>query len=127
MEKSTSEYYEREKKDIKLLRLPVGHSELNPIELIWAQMKNEVARKNVTFNITDVKKLMEEAMAHVTPNNWKKAVGHVKKVEAAFRKLDFGDEETAPMVDKMFISVTDSDDETSDDELWDDSDDAPDL
>ena len=127
MEKSTSEYYEREKKDIKLLRLPVGHSELNPIELIWAQMKNEVAQENVTFNITDVKKLMEEAMAHVTPNNWKKAVGHVKKVEAAFRKLDFGDEETAPMVDKMFISVTDSDDETSDDELWDDSDDAPDL
>ena len=27
-------------------RLPVGHCELNPIELIWAQVKGEVAKTN---------------------------------------------------------------------------------
>ena len=33
-------------KDILLVRLPVGHPELNAIELIWALVKTEVAKKN---------------------------------------------------------------------------------
>ena len=39
-----------------MLCLPVAHSEL---ELIWALCKGEVARKNTTFKMADVKRLME--------------------------------------------------------------------
>ena len=53
-------------KDIKILRLPVGHSDLNPIELIWGQEKSELARKNIVFTIADVKCLMNNAQSPVS-------------------------------------------------------------
>ena len=36
----TERYCARTGKDIQILRLPVGHSELNPVELILAQVKS---------------------------------------------------------------------------------------
>ncbi|PSN56834.1 hypothetical protein C0J52_08287 [Blattella germanica] len=45
-----------------VIRLPPYHCELNPIELIWAQVKGYVARNNKTFNIKDVKRLLAEAV-----------------------------------------------------------------
>ena len=65
-------------RNIKILRLPVGHSELNPIELIWAQVKSEVARKNTMFKITDVKYFMNNALQGVTGLNWSKAINNVR-------------------------------------------------
>ena len=49
-------------KDIQTLCLLVGHSELNPIELIWTQVKSKMARKNTTFRIQDVQALVCEAL-----------------------------------------------------------------
>ena len=69
----------------------VAHSELNPIELIWAQIKGYVAANNTTFKIKDVKKLAEEAFTKVTDRNWMQAVKHTLKVENLFRKKDFPD------------------------------------
>jgi transposase len=57
-----------------VLRLPPYHCELNPIELIWAQIKN--ASKNITFKLRDVKPLFQEAVEHVTDENWKKCIEH---------------------------------------------------
>ena len=45
VEGETVEYCSESGKSIELLWLPVGHSELNPTELIWAQIKSEVAQK----------------------------------------------------------------------------------
>ena len=59
-------------RDIKILRLPDGHSELSSIELLWAQVKSEVARKNTTFKIVDVKCLMNNALQGATRLNWPK-------------------------------------------------------
>ena len=70
LEELTREYCEMANKRVIVLRLPIGHSELNPIELIWAQIKSEVARKNSKFTLTSVKKLVEEAMKTVTAQNW---------------------------------------------------------
>ena len=39
------------------LRTTVRHSELNPIELIWAQVKGFVAKNNITFRLKDAKEL----------------------------------------------------------------------
>ena len=116
LEEITKEYCRVSDKHIKILRLPVGHSELNPIELIWAQIKSQVARENTTFKITDVKNLVEHATNNILSSNWKKAENHVKKVEKEFRLKDFGKDEVSN--DRFIISLGDSDDESdsSDDE-----------
>ena len=86
LEEITKKFCTTKGKNIKVLRLPVAHSELNPIELIWAQIKGYVAANNTTFKIKDVKKLAEEAFTKVTDRNWMQAVKHTLKVENLFRK-----------------------------------------
>ena len=41
----------------EVLRTPVRHCELNPIELIWAQVKGFVAKNSTTFRLKDAKEL----------------------------------------------------------------------
>ena len=53
-----------------VLHLPVGYCELNPIERIWAQIKGEVAKKNIMFCLKDVQTLTRNAIENVTPENW---------------------------------------------------------
>ncbi|XP_072397434.1 uncharacterized protein [Diabrotica undecimpunctata] len=66
-----------------VLRLPPYHCELNPIEKIWAQVKNEVALKNTTFKLKEVKKLLLQALENVTTTQ-----NHILKVEEKMCKLD---------------------------------------
>jgi transposase len=65
----------------EVVRLPPYHCQYNPIELIWAQVKGEVAARNKTFKIKDVRKLLEEALCRVTVDNWKKCVEHAEKLQ----------------------------------------------
>ena len=58
LENVTKIFCENTKKDISVLGLPIGHSNLNPIELIWTQVKSQVARQNNNFKIKDVKKIL---------------------------------------------------------------------
>lgn len=44
-EEKTVECSSESGKTIELLQLLVGHSELNPVELIWVQIKFEVVQK----------------------------------------------------------------------------------
>ncbi|XP_072400186.1 uncharacterized protein [Diabrotica undecimpunctata] len=71
-----------------VLRLPPYHCELNPIEKIWAQVKNEVALKNTTFKLKEVKKLLLQALENVTTTHWQNCVNHILKVEEKMCKLD---------------------------------------
>ena len=110
LEELTDKYCDLSGKNIRLLRLPVGHCELNAIELIWALAKTYVAKNNTTFKLCDVKNLMEEGLSSVSCDNWKDAVAHTKKIEEAFCKLDFGD---SPIVDEMIINIDSSSDDDS--------------
>ena len=117
LEAKTEKYCNENNKQLDILRLPIGHSELN-VELIWAKVKNKVAKENTTFNLTSVKLLSERALQSVTPETWKKAIHHTEKVEAVFRKNDFIDDERVPQVEKMIIDLssdTDSDLESDSD------------
>ena len=69
-----------------VVRLPPYHCEFNPIELIWAQIKNGVAARNTTFKIVDVGTLLNEEVGKVTTDNWTNAVRHVIDIEATFRR-----------------------------------------
>lgn len=54
------------------LRLPPYHPDLNPIESIWGQVKNNIARRNVDFKLETVKELAENEFSAVTVDDWKK-------------------------------------------------------
>lgn len=64
-----------------VLRLPPYHPQLNPIELIWATVKNWVAAHNTTFRMCDVEKLAREKFKDITVQEWKNICHHVKKIE----------------------------------------------
>lgn len=72
-----------------ILVLPPYHFELNPIELIWAFVKNYVASKNTSFKFKDLNPLFFEAIGKVDKQLWKKCCNHViKEVEVNMWKLD---------------------------------------
>lgn len=103
-----------EEKGVTVLRLPPYHCELNPIELIWANIKGYVARHNTTFKFEDVKKLLEDGISQVTNNTWANCVEHVKKIEIKMRGLDQTIDRTT---DEFIIRLTDSDSDSDSSEF----------
>jgi|SRR5579872_2984095 len=103
-----------EKHNVIVLRLPPYHCELNPIELIWAQVKGYVGRRNTTFKMKDVEVLFKEAIQEVTSENWRKAVQHVIKEEEKMWNLDHFIDQT---VDPLIIVTRGEDSCTSDEDF----------
>lgn len=99
------------KRGVTLLRLPPYHCELNPIELIWAQIKGEVANKNTTFKLKEVKVLLNEAIDGVTADNWQKCIEHVIKQEQKMWDLDTNAE---VIVDPLIITLGSENSDTDD-------------
>jgi len=94
-----------------VVRLPPYHCQYNPIELIWAQIKNKVAELNTTFKIADVEKLVNEVIDSVTVEDWKRCVKHCEELqESDFIKEGLRDEILEPII------ITINPDETSDSE-----------
>jgi hypothetical protein len=60
------------------LRLPPYHPEFNPIEKIWAIVKNWVAARNTTFKIADVEG--KTKIDSITSETWSQVCGHVDKI-----------------------------------------------
>lgn len=107
----------------KVLRLPVAHPELNPIELAWSVLKGFVARNNKKFTLREVEALVIQGINTVTPAMWTSFCRHTENVENEYWKRDCLVEE---VVEEMLIDVGDSsDDESSDEELSDSDDDTP--
>jgi len=103
----------------EVIRFPPYHCQYNLIELIWAQVKGEVATKNTTFKIADVEKLMHEAIDAVTTENWEKCVRHAEELQNKyFEKEGFRDCILEPII--LTIDPNDSDCSSSEDEdcLW---------
>lgn len=72
-----------------VLRLPPYHCSLNPIELIWADIKGYIARRNVDFTTADLQRLLAEGIAQITPNKWKECIRHVTEtVEPDMWRID---------------------------------------
>lgn len=72
----------------KVLRLPPYHCELNPIELIWAQIKGFVAAENATFKEGEVQILTENAIKRVGPAEWSACIKHVIEEESRMWEMD---------------------------------------
>ena len=80
------------------LRLPPHHADLNPIELIWGQVKDNIARKNKTFKFKDLHCLTTQALNSVTAENWRKCIAHTIRVEDQYIANDGILPEVAPLV-----------------------------
>ncbi|VVC30439.1 Hypothetical protein CINCED_3A016052 [Cinara cedri] len=99
----------------EVIRLPPYHYQYNPIELIWAQVKGEIAKKNNSFKITDVEKLANIAIESVTVDNWKRCVNHCERLQDEdFIKEGFRDKILEPIV--LTINPEDSSESDDDDE-----------
>ncbi|PSN52744.1 hypothetical protein C0J52_06154 [Blattella germanica] len=64
-----------------IARLPPYHFDFNAIEPIWTQVKNDVAKHNISFKSGDVKAMFDSAIRKLAPENWKRACEHVIKTE----------------------------------------------
>lgn len=94
-----------------VVRLPPYHCQYNPIELIWAKVKGEVAEKNNTFKITDVEKLMHDALDRVTKDDWIARVQHAENLQ----REDFEKEcARAITIDKIIINLAEDSDSDCD-------------
>ncbi|XP_039292081.1 uncharacterized protein LOC111051506 isoform X2 [Nilaparvata lugens] len=70
----------------RVVRLPPFGFYFNAINVVWTQIKDKIAERNTVFKLDSVEKLFSEAIAEVTPDDWRNAVLHTKQViEQAIR------------------------------------------
>jgi len=93
----------------EVIRLPPYHAHYNPIELIWAKIKGEVAKQNKTFKINDVEKLVHEAIENVNVEDWRKCVRHAEALQEDHYRMQCQYDQ---IVEPMVISLADSSDES---------------
>jgi predicted transcriptional regulator len=76
---------------------------LNPIELIWGDLKGFVGHDNSTFKGEDVKALINKGFTQIDSAKWLHACEHVKKyIEQMFWKSDAIHEEIEKIINFFF-------------------------
>ena len=63
------------------LRLPPYHPDLNPIELLWGEIKGELARQTIGSSLQQKEEILRKLFSEYSPQKWKKCCEHVKKIE----------------------------------------------
>lgn len=95
-----------------VLRLPPYHRDLNPIELLWAKVKHDVAMNNANYTLNAVENLLNEALDNVSLDYWKKCIAHVKKGEDIMWDLDgISDELQDRIIETDAVNDEDSEEE----------------
>lgn len=103
-----------------ILRLPPYHPDLNPIEMAWASIKGYVAKKNVTNNITNIMKLVEEKVNSMGEQEWTALCDKVINIEEEYKKSDVIMDD---LTEKIIIHVSDNESDEEDlDIFWEESD-----
>ena len=71
----------------EVVRTPPYHPELQPIEICWGVLKNEIAR-HCDFTMKSLEIQLEKAFDKVTANTCRKIIKRVRNVEATFWEED---------------------------------------
>lgn len=113
-----------QEKGHSVCRIPPNHCELNPIELIWPQIKEKVA---AAAKFSDIESLTQSAVETITSENWERAVKQTAEtIELAWdkeRTVEQNVEEMISIVRECLSSwQSDSDSEDTDDEELEDKD-----
>ncbi|KAL4126389.1 hypothetical protein QTP88_010611 [Uroleucon formosanum] len=99
----------------EVVRLPPYHCQYNPIELIWAQVKGEVAKNNSTFKMVDVERLTHEALDLVSKSDWEKCVKHAETIQDEDYQEILIDSVLEPVI---ITFQTDDSDFSNDEDIW---------
>ena len=103
---------------IEILRLPVRHSVLSPIELAWAGLKNYIRDNNTNFRLADIHNLTLEYLAAVDESLARSYFKHTKRYEDTFKEADqYVREVIEPKLDDTDNDETSDDDQASDDDV----------
>lgn len=100
-----------------ILRLPPYHCILNPIEMVWSEIKRRAGSQNLTKRpLEDIIKIIKEACNHVTPEKWRNYIQHVEKIEDSYRSLQsiFDDASNRRICIELGESSDESEDEDED-------------
>ncbi|GAB6021802.1 hypothetical protein CHUAL_014138 [Chamberlinius hualienensis] len=100
-----------------VLRLPPYHCDLNPIEMVWSQVKGFIGYNSAKFKLADVENQIEKALEDITPKMWADCVGRVMKIEEQYWRLDNTAEEMAERIIINPCNYSDDDDKDSDGEM----------
>lgn len=95
-----------------VLRLPPYHPELNPIEKIWAIVKNWVASNNANYTLTDVKNLALEKFNAITAQEWSAVCSHVDKIVHNYMEKEHLLDDALDNL-RFIVNTGDSEDEES--------------
>ncbi|KAJ4432077.1 hypothetical protein ANN_20691 [Periplaneta americana] len=89
--------------------LPPYHCNLSAIELIWARLKHEVRKRNVTPSRSDsVCRTIRECVELINSELWTKCVRRTREIERQYIDRDSENDR-----DSFIISIGDSDSEGS--------------
>ena len=101
----------------KILRLPPYYCQFNPIELVWAQVKNKIKKHNSNSNqsMKKVEEITKQAIQEVTKENWQKCIEHVHKIEKDYRAKDIAYEHLYDSFTIDLLSSDESDAESEED------------
>lgn len=89
-----------------VLRLPPYHCNLNPIELLWANIKSDVANNNSSFKLDDMKRITDQAIRKIPLDTIQKTFNHTEGIEKEYWKKDGLSK--SPIVQKIVINVQDN-------------------
>ncbi|XP_076037484.1 uncharacterized protein LOC143022948 [Oratosquilla oratoria] len=100
----------------KVLRLPPYYCQLNPIELIWIRMKEEIKRicSDTDQNFTGIEEVAQSAITCVSPEHWRRCIKHTKSLEDDYRRKYVAFESMFESFD-LNVSLSDS---SSDESEW---------
>lgn len=84
-----------------VIRLPPYHADLNPIELVWGDIKGRVAEAK-SESLKEKQELCYKLFQEFTVEKWRKCCEHVYKVEEEYWKKDAIIDQT---IDSFIISV----------------------
>ena len=101
------------KAGLQLLRLPPYHCELNPIEMVWSQLKHFIKMNNTTFKKDEVLKLITKGYELISPSNWSNYIKHVKEIELRMWEADCLLDDVDQLVINLSSSSTSSSEECS--------------
>jgi len=113
--------------DIRVNFLPIAHPQLNPIELMWNQIKTYVKKHNHDFKMQTIHELTRSKQQSLTREDWIKACNTADKFAELYEEADETDLSSEPNASDggdNELSSEDSDEEydyendcpTSDDE-----------
>lgn len=108
----------------EVLRLPPYHPDLNPIELVWGDIKGQLAKIEIDSNLDKKKNTLEQLFAEFSVEKWVNCDKHVQTIENEYCLHDrIVDEEMDRFIinlqDSDSSSYTDSDDDSSDMDISD--------